>query len=333
MAENTKIEWADDTANFWEGCTQISPACDFCYAKARAEWLKTVEWNGPPRRVMAGFEVVKASHRRALNDGQKRFVFVNSLSDFFDNQAPSDWRYAALDLMKAAPECVFLLLTKRVGNVSLMMRKWSDWTAGPDPSWPRNIWLGITVVNQEEADRDIPKLLAAKATLGIPRVFLSCEPLLGPIDLTFRIQVMEGTATNFLSGYTVDRGNTDDTGRAMFDGDSWTGPSIDWVIVGGESGPNARPMHPDWARGLRDQCAAAGVPFLFKQWGEWGPVELEPPGCAAPMGVICSDGDLLLGEDMTARADDPDAEIISRFGKKLAGRLLDRVEHNGRPAP
>ena len=295
MGENTKIEWADDTANFWEGCTQISPACDNCYAKARAERFGSVEWNGPPRRVMAGFEVVKASRRHAMNTGQKRFVFVNSLSDFFDNQAPPDWRYAALDAMAAAPQCIFLLLTKRIGNVvSMVGEHWSH--------WPNNAWLGITVVNQEEADRDIEKLLGAKATLKIPRAFLSCEPLLGPIDLA-NVAEHCGYASHVLKGYRHDMGVPIANLTA----------SIDWVIAGGESGKGARPMQRDWARGLRDQCAAAGVPFMFKQWGEW-----------APLNIAGAD----YGVQRTA-----DSPKLLRMGKQRAGRLLDGVEHNGRPAP
>lgn len=302
MAENTKIEWADDTANFWEGCTQISPACDNCYAKARAERFGSVEWNGPPRRVMAGFEVVKASRRQAMTSGQKRFVFVNSLSDFFDNQAPSHWRYAAMDAIAAAPECTFLLLTKRIGNVAGMVGEhWSH--------WPENAWLGITVVNQEEADRDIPKLLEVKSQLRIPRAFLSCEPLLGPIDLA-NVAERRSYASHVLKGYRHDMG------VPMSDLPS----SIDWVIAGGESGKNARPMHPDWARQLQFQCAASGVPFMFKQWGEWAPGSMFPE--AIPSGEYC---------DFGQPTDYPEEHAVWRVGKARAGRLLDGVEHNGRP--
>jgi protein gp37 len=144
-----------------------------------------------------------------------------------------------------------------------------------------NVWIGATVVNQEEADRDIPKLLSVPAA----KRFLSMEPLLGPVDLT-----------NYLAA------------NALHEIDG--GPRLDWVIVGGESGPKARPMHPDWARSLRNQCQAAGVPFLFKQWGEFAPN--------------------WFNDDANQKI--PGSEWIERMGKKVAGRLLDGREWNGFPS-
>ena len=174
---------------------------------------------------------------------------------------------------------------------------WIDaWIRNDVDPIPANVWIGATVVNQEEADRDIPKLLAVPAA----KRFLSVEPLLEPVDLGFDLP--------------------------------WRTPNIDWVIVGGESGPNARPMHPDWARSLRDQCDAAGVAFMFKQWGEWHPAMGDTSQgrlavCKRTGGSFhISAGEYPRMFDMLDRCQ------MHRVGKKAAGRLLDGREWNGVPA-
>jgi len=237
MAANSKIEWRHDTVNFWWGCTQVSPACDHCYAKEITERFKIVKWNGPPVWMGNALAHMAACNNRAAKRGH-RFVFINSMSDTFDNQATEQWRADLFAAVEKAPNVTALILTKRVGNVMGMLKYAAL-------RWPPNAWLGISVVNQEEADRDIPKLLEAKEALGIPRMFLSIEPMLGLINL---------------KRLTVDGGNAD-----ALTGGGFHYVGIDWVICGGESGREARPMHPDWARALRDQCATAGVPFFMKQ--------------------------------------------------------------------
>jgi protein gp37 len=177
-----------------------------------------------------------------------------------------------------------------VGNVMGMVSEAGCVAGNGTRYWPSNAKLGATITSQPEADRDIVKLLAAKTALGIDMVFLSMEPLLGPVtifDLDGPIDVPPGMAS-----------------------------PLDWVIVGGESGPGARPMHPDWARSLRDQCAAAGVPFLFKQWGEWAPDE----HFTSLRHQLHEWGE---GDEITGRS--------WRQGKKAAGRLLDRVTHDAFP--
>lgn len=312
MGLNTEISWADHTANYWEGCTQISPGCDNCYAMKRAQRYGSVEWNGPPRRVAAGAQVARAAQRIAERTGVKQVVFVNSLSDFFDKLAPAEWRRDALESMRAAPDCVFLILTKRVGNVERMIAE-----AG---GWPANAWLGISVVNQAEADRDIPKALAAKAALRVPRLFLSVEPMLGAVDLN-NLPSVSGVG-RYLDAL-FDSAGSDLPGR------------VDWVICGGESQEGARPMHPDWARSLRDQCAAAGVPFMFKQWGEWTP-GVNVSATSGTVAAAWHNGDKwIFGSENLANEDGhiDDEPDLYRVGKARAGRLLDGVEHNGRPAP
>lgn len=275
MAENTKIEWADATVNHWAGCTKVSPACDNCYAERMAGRLWKVQWGaGAARRqFISARDMLEALDRKAHRIGKKLRVFHNSLSDMFDNEVPDGWRMDAFKIMADTPNLQHLVLTKRIGNVRHYTQH--DGLAF-DLMGDGSVWLGVTVVNQEEADRDIPKLLAVPAA----KRFLSIEPMLGPMLLPFE-RLRE----------------------------------LDWVIVGGESGPGARPMSPDWARRLRDQCRAAGVPFLFKQWGDWVPM----------LGQV-------EGVPVRGKATTSDGWVMGLAGKKAAGRLLDGRTHDGFPA-
>lgn len=303
------------TFNPWEGCQKVGPGCDHCYAEARdVRFTGGTHWGpGAPRRLTgrANWNKPLRWDSDAAKAGTRPRVFCASLADVFDNAVDPKWRTDLFDLIRITPNLDWLLLTKRPGNIAKML------PAGWGDGYP-NVWLGCTVVNQEEFDRDAKKLWRIPAAVH----FLSIEPLLGPINLDF----------NFMPY-----------------------GAINWVIVGGESGPHARPMHPDWARSLRDQCVAAGVPFLFKQWGEWGPGSynmatgqavfrafpnfqtwvnkastwVNGGTCMDAKGRICT-----IGADMM-RARDEDAfpvSIIHRVGKKRAGRLLDGVEWSQFPA-
>ena len=290
MGQDTKIEWAHHTFNPWTGCTKVSPACDHCYAEG---WSKRAgdrvgKWGpGAPRvrTTSSNWKQPLRWNAEAERLGVRYRVFCASLADVFDNEVPAEWRAELLRLIDETPNLDWLLLTKRIGNANAMLDVaeaivcQSEWTN----YYPRrNVWIGASITSQAEADRDIQKLLAVPAA----KRFLSMEPLLGPVSF-------EGVfATD-----TVNDGT-----NAL--------EALDWVIVGGESGPNARPMHPDWARSLRNQCQAAGVPFLFKQWGEWAP---DPDLSAA--GV----------------KDWHPAACMVRIGKKAAGRLLEGREWNEVP--
>ncbi|GLV21957.1 hypothetical protein TomMM35A_18100 [Sphingobium sp. TomMM35A] len=310
MAENTKIEWAHHTFNPWIGCTKVGPGCDNCYAADLSKARLGVPWGpGEPRRHTAAstWKQPRAWNNRAARLGIRYRVFCASLADVFDNEVPAEWRAELFQLIRETPHLDWLLVTKRIGNVAKMAE-----SAG---GLPENVWLGATIVSQLEADRDIPKLLAVK---GPHFRFLSMEPLLGPVDLRTlsTLQFRNAEVLDALSGQL----------SGMFGDYCPTRlPALDWIIVGGESGPNARPMHPDWARDIRDQCAAAGVPFLFKQWGEW-----------FPYGGIDADGHQNsrdLGERPGKWHVWGDGEgSASRIGKKQAGRLLDGVHHDGVPA-
>lgn len=330
MTANTKIEWADHTFNPWIGCTQVSPGCDHCYA-ARSTPARTlgVAWGaGQPRRRTSPstWAQPKAWQRNAdaffAQHGRRQRVFCASLADVFDNEVDSTWRFDLWKLIADTPRLDWLLLTKRIGNARMMLPGF--WSLGALERWKTafsHVSIGITVCNQEEAHRDIRKLLEIPAA----KRFLSIEPLLGPVDLT-SVHVGGGNGH-----HEFDPIITGNALRRVYPPD----PSVTWVIVGGESGPGARPMHPDWVRSLRDQCQAAGVPFFFKQWGEWTPGEnVERVRGTVDTAFLCDRGwdiyPLNLTTDVGHIDDQPD---LYRVRKKAAGRLLDGRELNETPYP
>ena len=318
MAENSKIEWTHHTFNPWIGCQKVGPGCDHCYAEAwDARGLQQRESRWGPHadrtRTSAGnWSKPRAWNKAAAGLAERPRVFCASLADVFDNHTSilPEWRADLWALIRATPNLDWLLLTKRPGNIAKMLPP--DWGDG----YP-NVWLGCTVVNQDEADRDVPKLLAVPARVR----FLSMEPLLGPVDLTELKNPAVTIGEHIYSALDCDVDPEDD---------EWHGAKIHLVIVGGESGPGARPMHPDWARSLRDQCQSAGVAFFFKQWGEWAPGENVPDeitgwradatfgpwGCGADWCYSETD----MGDPESNWDDEAD---LFRVGKKAAGRLLD----------
>lgn len=325
MAENTAIEWADHTFNPWTGCTKVSPGCDHCYAEAWAKRSGTVRWGASePRRrtTAANWRLPIKWNAQAEREGRRFRVFCSSLADVFDNAVPEAWRVDMLRLIAETPNLDWLLLTKRIGNAYTMMVEAfrAGWPGhgGLWDRWPelfRNVWLGATVVDQAEADRDVPKLLAVPARVR----FLSIEPMLGPISF-------EGL-------FATDAAN--DGSNAL--------EALDWIICGGESGPHARPMHPDWARSLRDQCAAADVPFLFKQWGEHSVHEIGDDGSIRPPSSMSLGRMKQWRPDLGRYSDVPKDALCSEVfapgmsfalpvGKKAAGRQLDGRTHDGFPA-
>lgn len=297
MGATTGIQWTDATFNPWWGCTKVSPGCDNCYAENLAHRFGT-EWGaGKTRRTFGDkhWREPLAWNAKAERDGRRIKVFCASMADVFDNDAPEGERERLFALIEATPWIDWQLLTKRIGNVRHMIPdRWSV-------RLPQNVWLGATIVNQAEADRDIVKLLSIK--VGVR--FLSIEPMLGPIDLVRVygephskpfIVIDNKTPQGYVRcvshapGYCM----SDCSGRLA---------ALSWIICGGESGKKARPMQGAWARSLRDQCAAAGVPFFFKQWGEWA-------------------------ERIPATGGEPYLRMV---GKHDAGRWLDGVEHNEFP--
>lgn len=329
MADTTKIEWADSTFNPWIGCTKVSPACDHCYAAGMMETrYGRVEWGGPGKGVGTRRRTSPGNWKKPLQwqrqaetfhagHGRKRRVFCASLADVFDNAVAPEWRDDLWQLIRQTPDLIWMMLTKRPQNIAGMLPPFWDEVKG-------HVWLGTTVEDQTRADQNIPHLLPHDAAVR----FVSCEPLLGAIDL------MD-------IPWPADRPRFPET-EDISDGRSALhlieGAQIDWVICGGESGPGARPMHPDWARSLRDQCAAAGVPFLFKQWGNWSPVSHREDLPGRPQMVragdcfVTPDGQShVLDDDLSSPLEGEDSAAMRHVGKHRAGRLLDGVEHNGFP--
>lgn len=307
MSDKTKIEWTDATWNPITGCSVVSAGCKHCYAMKLAGTrlqhhpsrvgLTVDTKNGP---VWTG--EVRLNEQwldQPLRWERPRMIFVCAHSDLFHPSVPDEWIVAVFKIMRDAPQHIFQVLTKRAERMR-------DFLSVRYPVPLPNVWLGASVEDQAAADERIPLLLDTPAAVR----WVSAEPLLGPLDLRFHI-------------YSEPTGNFRTHGkkrqmelRRPEDG------GLHWVVVGGESGPHARPMHPDWARSLRDQCAAAGVPLLFKQFGEW-----------APETAVTDDGSPFA--DSFRRNSEchicDGGERVFRVGKKRAGRLLDGVQHDGYP--
>jgi protein gp37 len=228
MGKNSKIEWTHHTFNPWWGCVKVSAACKHCYAEMWSRRLGKEIWGRNTRRRFFSEQHWRQPlmwNRHAENTKSRKRVFCASMGDVFEDRDDLDvWRERLWELIEKTPSLDWLLLTKRPERIAGCV-PWHD-------TWPQNVWLGTTVETQHWAEKRIPHLIANRSVVR----FLSCEPLLGPLDLT-----------------------------------AWLGADINWVIAGGESGAKSRPSQPLWFRSLRDQCAETGVAFHFKQWGNWTP--------------------------------------------------------------
>ncbi len=346
MADKTGIEWTDATWNPVTGCTRVSEGCDHCYiARTPPFRMKGRQFDGDGPGSTTGVLLHPERLGQPLRWQRPRRVFVNSLSDLFHEDVPDGYIAQVWEVMAHAPQHTFQILTKRPGRMRSWLKRWHDttgdelvdgapmprgpaavrdvytspraglfadkldsmgtppegfayplydWMEGPRwfPGVLPNVWLGVSVESQKWVDVRIPVLLDTPAAVR----FLSCEPLLGPVDIINGI------------------------------GDSWM-TGLDWVIAGGESGPGARPMHPDWARSLRDQCDVAGVAFHFKQWGEWAPV---PVGAHDDKAIVLwPDGVRVEGYTPGLYADG--FAPMFRKGKRHAGRNLDGRTHDDFP--
>lgn len=283
MGDHSAIEWTEATWNPVTGCTKVSAGCDHCYAERIVE-----RFHGK-----GSFGTVVRSEDKLylpLRWRKPRRVFVNSMSDLFHDDVPVSFIARVFAVMAQTPRHTYQLLTKRHGRMRALLNSGTfvddvRRAQGYRCLWPLgNVWLGVSVEDQHWASVRIPALLQTSAAVR----WLSCEPLLGPIDL---YETTVGPLQRF-----PDEPNGE-TGR------------IDWVVVGGESGPRARPMQPAWAQSLRDQCTKAGVPFFFKQWGEWVHVDQ------------MSD-DVYRDVDAVHNLGQP-SQPLWRVGKKRAGRVLD----------
>ncbi|QOV90918.1 phage Gp37/Gp68 family protein [Humisphaera borealis] len=326
----TSIEWAHYTFNPWRGCTKVSDGCKFCYAdRQSARNPKVLGIWGPNGTRAIGAEAYWKLpfkwNEEAKAAGERRRVFCASLADFFEGpetmpaEAVEDVRISRLrtfDIIDATPWLDWLLVTKRPENVREM---WPGGYETPFASMPpvltrrQNVWLLTSVEDQETADKRIPELLKCRDLS--PVLGLSMEPMLGLVDLTKVAARNRDGVTYMINAVSGLHGVS-------------RGPFLDWVIVGGESGANARPMHPNWVRHLCKQCLVCGVPFFFKQWGEFEPVTPLYHGRddsaengrgnlvqVDTAGRIWGDGD--------GQPNDLQTWLMERVGKKAAGRVLD----------
>lgn len=320
---DTKIEWTDKTWNPIRGCSRVSEGCRNCYAERQAArfrgegeaygGLVRMGADGPHWTGEVAF--IERNLEDPLHWRKPCRVFVNSMSDLFHEKVQDEWLNVLFsNVMEIATRHTFQILTKRPER----MLKYLSWRWGDGRIPMRNIWIGVSVEDQKTADERIPLLLETPAAVR----FISYEPALGPIDL-------DSESENGLHALGCGCNECRRHGKSR---------GLDWVIVGGESGPGARPMHPDWARSVRDQCQAAEVPFFFKQWGEYAP--------QAPMygnekdelhslSLICIEPNGLLtpeNEDGYYEYQPPVGSwLVERVGKKSAGRMLDCREWNEYP--
>ncbi len=301
MSERTKIEWAHDTFNPWWGCVRVSPGCEHCYAESWAKRMGKDVWGTKADRRMMSDNHWKQPAKwnlQAEQSGEPRRVFCGSMCDVFEARSDGveDTLYFArqrlFNLIEATPHLTWMLLTKRPENMVNLTSHRESWRG----AWPRNVWAMCTVEDQQRADERIPHLLQVPAAV----LGLSCEPLLGPVDFTEWL----GAECRHEGAYTEPDTN------ALICRECDESALLNWCIAGGESGPKARPMHSDWARGIRDQCDRAGTAFHFKQWGEW----------VRPSQM---DEDLLAGYDFQDHYHAYDRDDPFRLGKKVTGRKLD----------
>ncbi len=354
MAETSSIEWTDATWNPIVGCSVISPGCKRCYAMklagtrmknhfSRAGLTEDTKagpvWTGEVRFINQWLT-------QPLHWRRPRRIFVCAHADLFHERVPDAWIDLVFAVMGLASHHDFQVLTKRSARMLAYFKgRWAERVMEhlealkPSSLWNGNVfqarhelstkgflpnvWLGVSAEDQARLDERWPDLAQSPAA----KRFLSLEPLLEAVDPT-RISTMRFRGAEILNALTGELSGLfgDPCGARL--------PRVDLVIVGGESGRDARPMHPDWARAIRDACAAAGVPFLFKQWGAWAPVRydasdrptFEPDIAIARNGAI--DGTKPFTLPRTG-GDRPRWAQMALVGKKAAGRMLDGVIHDG----
>lgn len=352
----SKIEWTMQTWNPITGCDKVSDGCKNCYAikhayrlmhmpHSKEKYAGTVEKTAGGKLNWTGkINVDEGSLMKPFGIKKATMFFVNSMSDLFHQDVPFDFVDKVFAVMAATPHHTYQILTKRpnnmlqyfnrirtggtkwlntavdyndVGNVTMYKACHTAFNIidiNNNKPLP-NVWLGVSVENQKAADERIPLLQKVPAAVR----FLSCEPLLGPVD------IMKAAGT-YLS-------------PSRF---SWNiNREIHWVIAGGESGHDARPSHPDWFRQLRDQCTGAGVPFFFKQWGEWYPAEcsysaITGYGKKGYLYKFYTDDPVLKGKKIYSDAlehlpDPGGSKSMFKLGKHITGRLLDGVTHDEMP--
>jgi len=356
----TKIQWTEETWNPIVGCSVVSPGCTNCYAMRRtaprlSKNPATQQYHGTVQPSKGGYVWTgkigiagDTAFLKPLRTKKPTMFFVNSMSDLFHENVPDEVIDRIFAIMALCPQHTFQVLTKRsarmrgyldeaIGRIADAVQplRTDKLPVGPLPHvepgahwWPLpNVWLGVSVEDQTRADERIPDLLATPAAIR----FISAEPLLGPLDLADLTIADDNPGDQHMSALYCEEPFEE------VELEPWKDNTLDWVIVGGESGKGARPMHPDWARDIRDQCVAARVPFFFKQWGEHLSGDAEDHGDRiwfnaqhprASRFIQNKDQFDWFDVDMA-----PDGPAWLKLGTKAAGRELDGREHNAMPEP
>lgn len=347
---SSKIEWTEETWNPTVGCSEASTGCKNCYAKSmthrlghnpkmgdRYTGLTTKKKNGKVD-FTGELRLNEAALLKPLKKKKPTMYFVNSMSDLFHENVPFEWIDKVFAVMTLCPQHTFQILTKRAERMKeyfdslhnnnehkfrlsqIKIGRWNSWSkllnfakySRPLP----NVWLGVSVENQTQAIKRIPYLLKTPAAVR----FVSAEPLLGKIDFTSIFQKEVNGVKCYLDAL---KGFDWWYDAYEMEGDyKWHGAKLDWIIVGGESGHGARPMHPDWVRSIRDQCKESGVPFFFKQWGDYKPL-------IQKNSVVIMPSDIIMNEygHINCKIDIGRYVGFSKVGKKEAGNLLDGEQY------
>lgn len=360
MSDKTHIEWTDATWNPVTGCSVVSPGCTNCYAMKLAgtrlqhhpsrEGLTRDTKAGPVWNGEVRFNEEWLT--QPLRWRKPRKIFVCAHGDLFHENVPDEWIDKVFAVMALAPQHTYQVLTKRadrmreyiclpgedrgrrnaaIRNAMDELRPVHGQRAALQPRNP-HIWLGISAEDQDRYDERSEPILDLSGQFPL---FVSAEPLLGPLNLHFdRDHCDLCGGTGILARWPKGRCHIcGGKGKMLINGRRHPRGyrRFDWVICGGESGKGARPMHPDWARSLRDQCAAAGVPFFFKQWGSWRPAHPGDPFAAGKWMHV--NGDTFGPVEGEAFYPAPLSTHVVRSGKKAAGALLDGIEHKQFPTP
>ncbi len=304
---DSSIEWTDKTWNPVTGCTKVSEGCRHCYAERLFPKVY------PGRKftdVQLHVDRLEYPHKWR----KPCMVFVNSMSDLFHDDIPDDFIRDVFWTMQFCERHTFQVLTKRPNRMAGFLNDEA-------PTLP-NVWLGVSAENQERLDERAYDLLDIEAAVR----FFSLEPLLGPITHIPGISQCQDCGGCDWRG--IDRWCNDCGAQYLLPG---------WIIVGGESGPKARPMHPDWVREIRSQCQEVGVPFFFKQWGAWSPLADPHEHPSSEWKIVRRDGTcwrpVKIYRSLAVEYDNGRESVVVRVGKKAAGRLLDGREWNEMPKP
>ena len=304
---DTKIQWASKVWNPFGGCTKVSAGCANCYAGLLAEgnlrsFYPDGFWNG------AYF--FRHRMEQPLKWRKPAVIFVGSMGDIFHDNIPNSYIDEIFGVMKKAPQHTFMLLTKRPARMRQYLE--TRYEKGGLP----NVWVGVSVENQATANARIDELMWISIRELAAKTFVSYEPAIGLVDFCAIEYVTRPEDMVPGLGYSVDSLASE------------RGRGIDLVIMGGESGSNARPVHPGWARFVRNQCNNAGVPFFFKQWGEWS--SYDNAILTMPHDDIIKSESIVIDHDGAVATDNCGVQLF-RVGKEFAGHLLDGIEYHEWP--